>query len=221
MPLASRHEVTLSPAPRIDVLRKQLSSTKDLLDQARKILDALHELAYSRPAAAERLGVSESQPEGYYLDTHGDMRARSAYVALAREVDAACQQIKGASRRALDSVSAGDVSGDDKRAPVSIEVLDHLNALDAQTRRHSRGELDVGRTITQPKRTNADRTAARKIRTLETQLRNRERSDNRKIRTLEAKERRLERSIETRDRRIVALQQELALLRGDAPAAST
>lgn len=201
------------------MLRKQLSSTKDLIDQARRIVDALHELAYSRPVAAERLGVSESQPEGYYLDTHGDMRARSAYVALAREIDAACQQIKGAAQKALESVQAGDVSGDDKRAPVSIEVLDHLDALDAQTRRHGRGELDVGRTITQPKRTNADRTAARKIRTLEAQLRTRDRNDNRTIRALEAKERRLTRSLETKDRRIAALEQELELLRGDTTAA--
>jgi len=207
----------MSPAPRIDTLRNHLSSTKDLIDTATAVLETLHELAYNRQTAGERERVSESAPEGYYLDTHGDLRARAAYAALARHLDAACSQISGAARDAVQRVSGVDESGEDRRAPVSIEVVEHLHALDAQSRRQARGEFDAGRTVAQPTRAGTDRTAARKIRSLEADIARRDRKDQRTIRRLEAQVRRKDQALELRDRQITQLKADLReLRRGDS-----
>lgn len=205
------HEVKLSPAPRIDTMRNQLRNARGLLDDAARVIEALHELAYDRQAASERLGVTLSEPEGYSLDSHGDPRARAAYAQLGREVDAAAGQIIGACREALRIVGAGDVKAEDERLviPVRVDPLDHLAAVDAQQRRNRRGEFDPGRTMTQPVRRDAERTAVRTIRRLEGEARKADRIRQREARNHEAQLRR-------RDRTIARLEAELTeLRRGD------
>lgn len=210
----------MSTAPRIDTLRNQLRRSRSLLDDASRVLEALHDLAYDRTIASERLGVTESEPEGYSLDSHGDPKARAAYAGLAREVDAACAQINGACRTALRNVERGDQAGENRRAPVSIDVVEHLDALDAQARRTSRGEFNAGRTMTQPLRAGTQKSAARRIRSLEAELKKRDRLEQRRIRSLEAQVKRKDRALEARDREIAALRRELSLPRGDqSPAA--
>ena len=213
-----RHrEVRLSTAPRIDTLRKQLANARDRLTDAGRILEALHDLAYDRPTASERLGVTVSEPEGYSLDSHGDPRARAAYAALGREVDAACAQIIGAVRNAANLINAGDEKGENRRSPVSIEVVEHLEAIDAQARRGRRGEFNPGRTMAQTLRAGTEKSAVRRIRSLEADLKRRDRTEQRRIRTLEAQVRRKDHSIDVRDREIDLLRKELGLLRGDHP----
>lgn len=206
-------EVRLSTAPRIDTLRNQLRRARLLLDDAGRVVEALHDLAYDRTTGGERLGVTVSEPEGYSLDSHGDPKARAAYAALGREVDAACAQINGACRHALKMVDRGDQAGENRRAPVSIDVVEHLHALDAQARRGSRGEFDAGRTMVQPLREGTQKSAARRIRSLEAQLQKRDRLEQRRIRTLEAQVKRKDHSITVRDREIAALRDELDRLR--------
>jgi hypothetical protein len=195
----------MSSTPRIDTLRNQLNLVRSLLDDVDQSIEALHSLAYERAPSVDDLGVSKSRPEGYGL-LHGDERARSAYAALGREVFTACGQITGAARRALKVVNAGDEKGDNRRSPVTIGVVEHLEAIDRQGRRAARGEFDPGRTMIQPTRAGSEKTAAGKIRQLEAELKRSGRGYQQEIRRLEAQVRRQARAIEVRDARLAELE---------------
>jgi hypothetical protein len=178
--------------PRIDTLRRRLANATTQLGHAARILEALHDLAYTNTNTntTEHLGVTTSAPEGYTL-LHGSPHARSAYKALAHELDAALGQITGACNQALNAVAEGDTSNSDRRIPVTIDAVEHLAAIDAQLRRTQRGEFNPGATITQPTRPNADRSAAGRIQKLELELAKRTREENREIARLETQVRRL------------------------------
>ena len=195
----------MADAPRIDTLRKQLAAASQLLDASTGVVETLHSLAYDRRGSTDdELAVTRTRPEGYDL-LHGDRRARAAYRQLAREVFAACGQIAGAVRSAQKLLDAGE-RGDNRRAPQSITASEHLEALEAQARRAARGEFDPGRAVAQPTRGATDKSAARKIRALETELKKVKREHQRELDNLESKLRRRDRSIELRDARIAQLE---------------
>ena len=156
------------PAPRIDTLRRQLTETAELLTTTAGILDTLHELAYDRAAASERIRVAGGQPD-YALDRHGDPRARAAYVRLGRMIDHVCNHIGDHAHGALELVNEADDPGGD-RHPMAITALEHAIALEAQARRIARGEFDPGRALPQAAVPGARKTIAGKIRRLEAEL---------------------------------------------------
>ena len=172
------------PAPRIDTLRRQLTETAELLTTTARILDTLHEIAYDRAAASERLRVAGGQPD-YALDRHGDPRARSAYVRLGRMIDHVCNYVGDHAHGALELVNEADDPGGD-RHPMAITALEHAIALEAQARRIARGEFDPGRTAHQATVPGSRKTIAGKIRKLETELATDRRRADRLERRLEA-----------------------------------
>ena len=156
------------PAPRIDTLRRQLTETAELLTTTAGILDTLHELAYDRAAASERIRVAGGQPD-YALDRHGDPRARAAYARLGHMIEHLTTYVAEHSGPALDLVNAADDSNTG-RHPMAITALEHATALEAQARRIARGEFDPGRALPQAAVPGARKTIAGKIRRLEAEL---------------------------------------------------
>lgn len=156
-------------APRIDVLRRQLTSTSDLLVNVGRSVATLHELAYDRAAAAERIRVAGGQPD-YALDRNGDPAARAAYVRLGEMVLHVTGYIGDHAHAALQIVTVADGASDGRRHPYAITAFEHAEALEAQARRIARGEFDPGRSMPQPTQPGASKKITRRIKALETEL---------------------------------------------------
>lgn len=169
------------PAPRIDVVRRQLAGTAETLALAGRILETLHELAYDRPAAVERIRVRGGQPD-YALDRNGDPAARAAYMRLARMIDHVCCHISDNAHGALALVNEADDDAG-RRHPVTITALEHAELLAAQARRAARGEFNPGRSTLQPAVPGAKKTLEKKIRAVEAELV----AERRKVARLEAR----------------------------------
>lgn len=153
------------PTPRIDTLRNQTQATATLLDDISNLVHLLHDLAYSRSTAAERIRVRGGQPD-YALDTHGDPKARAAYRRLGRTIDHACAQLATACHDTLRILNDGGQPGTNRHHPATIDVVEHVLAIDAQHRRIQAGEPDI-RTRPQPRQAGTETAMAQRIRRLE------------------------------------------------------
>jgi hypothetical protein len=198
----------VSPAPRIDTALNEIATAMSVLEQTARIMPTLHELAYDRHSAAEQIRVKAGKPE-YYLDNHGDPRARAALRRISTAVIAATGKLTDAAKAAERIVGEGGDPGDDHQHPALVTIVEHAEALDAQLRRLRRGEFDPGATYTQKTHERTNRTMVRKIRSLEGQTKVKDRVASRTIRNLEAQVRRRQRQLELRDRAIAELRAQL------------
>lgn len=135
--------------PRLDTMRNRVAATLRLLTMVEQELEDLHVLAYDRPSAVDEAKVAGGSAE-YYLDTHGNMKARDAYRALWRSLDGICQSIDGASNNALYILRKGDTPTNQGPRTASLTELGELIA--AQERRARRGDYTAVRRGPQPDR---------------------------------------------------------------------
>lgn len=134
-------------APRIDSLRNRLTATRDLLTMVEQELEDLHVLAYDRPAATEEAKVSGGTSH-YYLDTHGDQRARNAYKRLWDTLDGVCTTLDGAANNALNLLREGGTPTNQGPRTVRLGELGELIA--AQARRARTADYTPHRRGPQP-----------------------------------------------------------------------
>lgn len=118
--------------PRLDTMRNRIAATRDLLTMIGEELEDLHVLAYDRPSAVDEAKVAGGSAN-YYLDTHGDKRARDAYRNLWTSLDNICTTIDGASNIALNLLRKGDTPTNQGPRTVHLSELGDLIA--AQARR--------------------------------------------------------------------------------------
>lgn len=135
---------------RIDAFERDLDDLIELLTMVRKSARDLHTLAYDRKVAASER-VSASGPMHFYLDEHGDMKAREAMRHLMRATKSVIGQIESAARDCRRILIAGDPPMQNRslgpRTRTAAEVLD---AIRAQARRAERGEYTPHRVWPQP-----------------------------------------------------------------------
>lgn len=134
--------------PRIDVARKALQETLDLLQQCAREIDDLHSLAYERKVGGDKVRVRSTVTD-WALDTHGDPVARAAYRRLLGAVLATYQPVNAAARDVVRILREGDRPGRvlSTRTASAAEVA---AAIAAQARRAARGEYTPVRTLPQP-----------------------------------------------------------------------
>ena len=138
----------MGEVPRIDVVRRQLGLTVELLAQCLAEIDDLHAIAYERHAAGDGTRVHVSVTD-WSLDRHGDPQARQAYRRLVGASMAASDPIANACRDAQAILRQGTRPG---RAGKRIaSVAEVLAALEAQARRQARGDYTPVRVERQPK----------------------------------------------------------------------
>jgi hypothetical protein len=135
---------------RIDAFERDLDDLIELLTMVRKSARDLHTLAYDRKVAASER-VSASGPVHFYLDSHGDMKAREAMRHLIRATKSATGPVETAVRDCIRILTAGDPPRRNRElGPRTITAVEHLEALRAQRWRASRGEYTPERMWPQP-----------------------------------------------------------------------
>lgn len=134
--------------PRIDVARRAMAETADLLRQCIAEIDDLHAMAYERRVGGERVNVRVSVTD-WALDRQGDPVARAAYRRLLGAVLATYAPVNAAARDAVGILRQGDRPARvmSARTASAAEVL---AAIEAQARRASRGEYTPHRVYAQP-----------------------------------------------------------------------
>lgn len=159
---------TVTNAPRIDKLRSQLAGTITLLEIVGREVATLHGLAYDRRRAVEEIRVRGGIPD-YALDTHGDPRARRAYIDLARAIDHVCVHLATHTHDVLRLLNDGE-KGTNRQHPATVTALEHAEAIDAQARRIAQGtQLPTG-TVPQPRIPGSQRNLTGTIRRLEAEV---------------------------------------------------
>lgn len=138
--------------PRIDSLRNQIAGTVELLEMVHEELEDLYVLAYDRPSAVDEAKVAGGSAN-YYLDTHGDQRARQAYQQLARTLDGVCITLDGASYNALNLLREGPTPI--RQGSRTTQLVELGEAIAARARRQQRGEYVPVRRGPQPEEAKA------------------------------------------------------------------
>lgn len=134
-------------APRIDTVRRNIATTRDLLELVARELDDLHALAYDKPRGKERPNVRGGERD-YALDRHGDPKARELLKELATNLDAVLAALSDTALQTRAFMRDGTVGRRVQMRRVSPTELKGL--LDAQKRRQERGEYAPNRTYPQP-----------------------------------------------------------------------
>jgi hypothetical protein len=136
---------------RIDAFERDLDDLIELLTMVRKSARDLHTLAYDRKiAASER--VSASGPVHFYLDNHGDVRAREAMNTLTRATKSAAGLIGPAARECKLILTAGQRPKADRACgPRLITASEHAQTMAAKARRIARGEYEPQQVWPQPR----------------------------------------------------------------------
>lgn len=132
---------------RIDTVRNRLAATIAVLTSVSEEIEDLHALAYDRPSAVDEAKVAGGSAN-YYLDTHGDTRARSAYREMWRAADTACNLLDEKANNALNLLRAGDTPG--RSGPRLVRLVELGEAIAAQSRRARRGDYAAVRRGPQP-----------------------------------------------------------------------
>lgn len=135
-------------APRIDTVRRNIATTRDLLDLVARELDDLHALAYDKPRGAGDRPNVRGGARDYALDRHGDPRARELLKDLVTNLDAVLAALHDTALQARAFMRDGSVGRRVQVRRVSQTELKGLIA--AQERRRARGEYSPHRTYPQP-----------------------------------------------------------------------
>lgn len=135
---------------RIDRTRSRLAAGADLLESIRRELEDLHELAYNRHAAQNRMRVLGGTPD-YALDTHGDPRARQLLHDLDAQILSLLEPMVEISHAALAFLHAGEGPARRRDASADVDPAELELAVAARARRVARGEYTPHRRGPQPK----------------------------------------------------------------------
>jgi hypothetical protein len=131
---------------RIDAFERELDDLIELLQFAKANVRDLHTLAYDRKVAASER-VSGSGPANFYLDSHGDLRARRAMWVM---MDALTKGADALTTAALDAKQILTEGQPPRRGTITIKATEHAEALAARARRVARGEYTPHRNWPQP-----------------------------------------------------------------------
>jgi hypothetical protein len=135
---------------RIDAFKRDIRDVIDLLEFVLVNAEDLHTLAYDRKVAASER-VSASGPVHFYLDQHGDMKAREAMRYLMKATKSATGHIETAARECKRILIVGDPPMQNRSlGPRTVTAAEHLEAIRAQARRAERGEYTPHRVWPQP-----------------------------------------------------------------------
>lgn len=135
-------------APRIDAVRNEIRHASSLLQLLAGQLDDLHVLAYDRSASTGGDKVRGGSRD-YALDNHGDRRARDLYEQIAKDLRHTINDLVGSIKSVRGYLTSG--SGGGRRDASADATTDEvLAALDAQRRRHQRGEYQPTPLTPQP-----------------------------------------------------------------------
>lgn len=131
---------------RIDTVRNTLAGARELLEMMGDELDDLHVLAYDRPTTAAEAKVKGGSKD-YYLDTHGDPKARDAYRTLASAAIDTCNRIEYAINGALKTLREGNTPTATRRG---VQLVELGELIAARSRRIQQGEYTPVRRGPQP-----------------------------------------------------------------------
>lgn len=135
---------------RIDAFRRDMTELRDLIDMILASAEDLHVLAYDRKVAAAE-HVSASGPVHFYLDQHGDLRARQAMKDLMRAMPGAFEAVDRAARKAKAILTEGAPPKRNRECgPRTASTAEVFDALAARSRRAARGEYTSTRLWPQP-----------------------------------------------------------------------
>lgn len=126
--------------PQLRVFQARLKATTTLLTVAGERLGHLHELAYDRTKAAERVPVRGGSRD-YALDTNGDPKARELYRQVMLELLTVMEFCTLASHDMVKFIQGGEVTH--RRLQGSATNREVLDALAYGQRRAERGERDT------------------------------------------------------------------------------
>jgi len=139
----------MTEIPRVETVRRQLSSTIAMLQACADEIEDLHSIAYEKNQRGLRERVKTSV-DGYSLDGQGDPKARAAYRRLVGVALATCQPID---RAALDVIAILREGGPASRGgPGIVRAVEVAEAIAAQARRMARGDYTPVRSEAQPER---------------------------------------------------------------------
>jgi hypothetical protein len=128
-------------APQLRVVTREVKAAQAMLGLVLDHLGVVHELAYDRVKAADRLKVMGGTHD-YALDTNGDPKARELYTQVAYETEDLIRLLAVAAHELVAFMKTPEPAGLHRRRRVGDECApaDVVVALEARERRIARGE---------------------------------------------------------------------------------